>query len=222
MDFYIDSSVGQRLYRINGDDPNYVQILASLTRDPVMHRQLSTDDNQFRYTVYTVDNAARFIPPTPNGLTPNTQFGSVARLIGYELSTLRNNAGQKIFLTLYWQSISPTPIDYSVYVHLWDAPNQKLIGAWGGEPVSGAFSVWSGIPGAHFSDPYHTRLWEPGEYIKDEWVIIPDFKAPPGTYQLRVGLFDPNATGNQRLPVTQNGQPIGDGVVLNWITINAP
>ena len=218
VDFFVDSSVGQRLYREQGIDPSYVQILASLTRDSVLKRQLSTDDGNFRFTVYTVDNTARFSPPAPVGPTPGIQLGDFARLVGYDLSTLHNTPGSRVFLTLYWQAIKSSAFDYSVYIHLWDAQAQQLRGVWGGEPVSGAFSVWQGVAGDHFSDPYHTRLWQPGEYIKDEWVLDIAKDTPPGTYQLRVGLFDP--IGGNRLAVLKDGQPAGDGVVLAAFTVS--
>ncbi len=218
VDYFIDSSVGQRLYFINS--LAYNQILASLTRDTVLKRQTTWDDGDFRFSVYTVDNQARFTAPKPNGPILNTQIGDFARVVGYDLSTLKNAAGSRIFLTLYWQAIKPSDIDYSVYIHLWDAQAQKLGGVWGGEPVSGAFSVWQNVPGTHFSDPYHTRLWQAGEYIKDEWVLDIPKDTPPGQYELRVGLFD--SIGGKRLPVLVNGQPAGDGVVLNTFTVTAP
>ncbi|MHB8752951.1 MAG: ArnT family glycosyltransferase, partial [Aggregatilineales bacterium] len=218
VDYFIDSSVGQRLYFING--LAYNQILASLTRDTVLKRQTTWDDGDFRFSVYTVDNQARFTAPKPNGPILNTQIGYFARLAGYDLSTLKNAAGSRIFLTLYWQAIKPSDIDYSVYIHLWDAQAQKLGGVWGGEPVSGAFSVWQNVPGTHFNDPYHTRLWQAGEYVKDEWVLDIPKDTPPGQYELRVGLFD--SIGGKRLPVLVNGQPAGDGVVLNTFTVTAP
>jgi hypothetical protein len=218
VDYFVDSSVGQRLYLINHEA--YNQILASLTRDTVLKRVMTTDDGNFRFSVYTVDNQTRFTPPTPNGPIANTQIGDFARLVGYDLSTLKNTPGSRVFLTLYWQAIKPSNIDYSVYIHLWDAQAQKLGGVWGGEPVSGAFSVWRNVQGTHFNDPYHTRLWQAGEYIKDEWVLDIPKETPPGQYELRVGLFD--SIGGKRLPVSVSGQAGGDGVVLNTFTVAAP
>ncbi len=218
VDYFIDSSVGQRLYYING--LAYNQILASLTRDNVLKRVMTTDDHDFRFSVYTVDNQTRFIPPKPNGPIAGTQIGDFARLVGYDLSNLQIPAGSRFYLTLYWQAIKPSTIDYSVYIHLWDAQAQRLGAVGGGEPVSGAFSVWTGVQGAHFSDPYHTRLWQAGEYIKDEWIVTIPKDTIPGPYQLRVGLFD--SIGGKRLSVLVNGQPAGDGVTLIMFTVMPP
>lgn len=216
VDYFVDSSVGQRLYLINGKF-EYNQIIASLTRDDVLKRQMTKDDGDFRFSVYTVDNLARFKPPHPNVPLDNVQIGDFARLAGWEISGLKNGPGARIFLTLYWQAIKAADLDYSVYIHFWDPLRQKLGGVWGGEPVSGAFSIWQGVPGDHFSMKYHTRLWQDGEYIKDEWVlqIAPD--TPSGDYDLRIGLFD--AIGGGRLPVTVNGKSMGDGLKLAIFTV---
>ncbi|MEP7289614.1 MAG: glycosyltransferase family 39 protein [Chloroflexota bacterium] len=218
VDFFVDSSVGQRLYNENGKPYAQNQILSSLTRDRVMQRTYTTDDGNFRYSVYTFDNKARFATPTPQGQL-NVQVGSFATLIGYDLSNLHNIPGQAILLTLEWQAIGPADLDYSVFVHLWDTRENKLVAQWGGEPVFGAWGVWHNVPGAHINIPYHTRLWQAGEGIKDEWwMIMP--QVPPGTYELRAGMYD--SVSGKRLPITKNGVRLGDWVKLNTLTILQP
>jgi 4-amino-4-deoxy-L-arabinose transferase-like glycosyltransferase len=213
VDYFVDSSVGQRLYIENGKQ--YNQILSSLTRNDVMQRLYTVDDGNFRFSAYDVDNVARFKNPSPNGLL-NVQVGDFAQLIGGDLSTLRSAPGQSVYLTLWWKALKPADLDYSVYIHFWDPRTQLLVGQWGGEPVSGAWSVWEGVPGAHFSVAYHTRLWQAGETIRDEWKLnVPE--AQPGAYEFRLGLFDPS-TG-ERLPVIKDGIVIGDGVRLPDFTI---
>jgi hypothetical protein len=209
VDYFVDSSVGQRLYIEYGK--RYNQILASLTRFPeVMQRLYTIDDHNFRFSAYRVDNAARFKKPTPNGVL-DAQIGDFALLSGYDLSTAQTTPGGSAYLTLWWQALRPADLDYSVFVHLWDPTARRLIASWGGEPVSGGWSVWSGVPGEHFSVAYHTRLWQAGETIKDEWKLtIPD--VPTGNYELRAGLYDP-AT-NRRLPIRQKGAIIGDSIRL--------
>jgi hypothetical protein len=213
VDFFVDSSVGQRLYTEKGKP--YNQILSSLTRDNVMRRLYTTDDGNFRFSVYAIDSRTRFMPPKPNGPL-NVQIGDFAWLSGYDLSKLQNPPGSNIFLTLWWQALQPADQDYSVFIHLWDPRKQVVVGEWGGEPVSGAWSVWERVPGAHFSVSYHTRLWESGETIKDEWkIVLP--KAPPGVYELYVGLYDP--ISQRRLPVTEQNLARSDAVRLPDFTI---
>ncbi|MCC7446925.1 MAG: glycosyltransferase family 39 protein [Anaerolineae bacterium] len=209
VDYFIDSSVGQRLYIENGT--YYNQILSSLLRDNVMLRTFWIDDKNFRYWIYTIDNRTRFIPPDPNGKL-NVQIGDFAWLVGYDLSTLQNHPLQNVYLTFWWQAIKPADLDYSLYIHLWDPRTQQAVGVWGGEPVSGTQPTKEFL----IRVPYHTRLWQPGETVKDEWKIrLPD--APPGVYELRVGLYDP--VSGQRLPVYQDNIVIGDGVKLVDFTV---
>jgi len=134
----------------------------------------------FAFSAYTVDNKTRFLPAQPNAPL-NVQVGDFTALVGYDVSNLQNRPGQTIFLTMWWQSIKSTPTDYSVFIHLWDPVQQKLIGNWGGQPVTSAFSVWQGVAGAHFSVAYPTRVWEPGEIIKDEWKLGIPVNTPTGT-----------------------------------------
>ncbi len=215
VDFFVDSSVGQRLYLEK--HRQYNQILASLTRDNVFQRLYTTDDKNFRFSVYAVDNRSRFRMASPNAKL-NVQAEEFATLLGIDLSTDQNHPGQRVFLTLWWKDLKPADVDYSVFIHLWDPKTQQAVGIWGGEPVSGAFSVWDRVPGAHFSLQYHTRLWQPGEIVKDEWILLPP--NAPGTYELRVGLFDP--INGRRLHFTRNGVDIGDGIFINNFTILQP
>ncbi len=209
VDYFVDSSVGERLYQING--LSYNQILASLTRDPPLHRVMTTDDGNFRFWLYTVNNAARFRSPTPAVAFQNTQIGDFARLLGWEISAPQGKARDTLILTLYWRALKPSNIDYSVYIHLWDAGAQKLIAPYGAEPISG-------IPDDHGNtSAYHMRLWQNGETIKDVWRMEIPKDTPPGTYDLRVGLFDP--IGGRRLPITIDGSPAGDGLLLTTITV---
>jgi hypothetical protein len=214
VDYYIDSSVSHKLYDIRGELFN--QIVASRTRAEVMQRVFTTDDGNFRFSAYTVDNAARFTRPAPNGPI-GAQIGDFARLEGYDLSTLRQYPGEALYLTLHWGALGPAALDYSVFIHLWDPVNERLIAQWDSQPMEHAFFVWQDVPGEHFNVPYPTRLWQAGEFIRDDRRMVVPEDAPPGTYELRVGLFDP--ISNTRLPVRRDGVPAGDSILVNRIEI---
>jgi len=213
VDFFVDSSVGQRLYLLN-DKFAYNQIFGSLTRIEAMKRVMTTDDHDFRFSVYTLNDADRFKQPEA-AVYPNVQFGAFAMLDGFSMSRLDATLGTKLFMTLTWKALGPADRDYSVFIHFIDQQTGALGAQIGGEPVSGAFSVWQGVQGEHFSVKYHTRLWEPGEYIRDEWVLLFSEDNPPGRYDIRIGFFDPLATENARLIVSKDGQPLGDSYLLD-------
>lgn len=209
VDYFIDSSPGQRLYGYAGT--LYNQILRSLTRTNAMRRVFTTDDGNFRFSAYRILNAERFQTPNFNGPL-GEQIGEVAVLAGYDLGTAEGEPGTAIFLTLHFRTLATADREYSIFIHIWDPKEQRLIAEWSGQPMDSAYFVWYQVPGEHFDVPYPTTLWQAGEYvIDDRRLIVPD-GARPGDYELRVGLFDP--ISGERLPVSKSGQSVGDSVRL--------
>ena len=65
-----------------------------------------------------------------------------------------------------------------------------------------------------------TTTWKPGEVLLDNHGILVPLDTRPGRYQLVVGLYlltDPAV----RLPVTLDGDPAGDMILLPPITVAA-
>ncbi len=94
-------------------------------------------------------------------------------------------------LTVYWQALSPTETDYTVFAHVRNSAKEK-VAQQDSPPVGGV---------------YPTSLWDPGEIIKDE-LEIPLNQLQPGTYDLVIGMYD--FTTGLRLPIA--GSP--DGTIL--------
>jgi len=67
------------------------------------------------------------------------------------------------------------------------------------------------------SGTYPTTGWVEGEVITDEYEIAVKSDAPPGDYQIEVGMYDA-ATG-QRLPVFDEGgtRLPGDRILLDQV-----
>jgi hypothetical protein len=216
VDYYIDSSVSHFLYSVRGTF--YNQIIYSRTRMEVLWRAFTTDDGIFRFSAYAVNNVKRFQKPEPNGKL-GVQIGDFAYLHGWDLNNLTFSIGQPIHIVLWWEALKPADLEYSVFIHLWDEANRRAVMIFGGQPVAGAWEVWFGVPGVHFSQPYPTRLWQTGEIIKDEWRVPVPEDVPAGEYELRVGLYDP--ISGVRLPIQRNGEPLGDFIRLNRLRIVA-
>jgi hypothetical protein len=131
------------------------------------------------------------IGPTPAGLTRaaaqpqtrlNQSFGAASELtlLGYDLFNETNH----LKLVLYWRAEQPLEVDYTTFVHIRDAGGQ-IITQQDQPPLGGA---------------YPTGLWEPGEIIADEIIIMPVEQAlAEGEYQIVVGMYDFNTS--QRLPL---------------------
>jgi hypothetical protein len=111
-------------------------------------------------------------------------------------------SGDKLHLSLYWQSNGPTAIPYTVFTHLVGSDGQ-LYGQWDNQPVRGT---------------YPTTDWLPGESVVDQYEIPVSPDAPAGDYHLLVGLYDA-ATGT-RLPVLDSkGQVMGDSAEIHETVI---
>jgi hypothetical protein len=135
-----------------------------------------------------------FTAPQPQ-VEVGAGFDGRATLIGLDLGAvpaeaadvtlLQLSPGDTLTARLYWQSEAEFEQNYTAFVHL-IGPDGLLYGQVDQTPGAGAFP---------------TTGWLPGEYISDDYVIPLAANAPPGEYQVEVGMYDPD-TG-ERLPVTK-------------------
>lgn len=139
----------------------------------------------------------------------DVQYGVGIKLLGVDLPDQTTwQPGDGIPLTLYWRAQQPIPERYKVFVHLvgteYNPETNNLV--WGQqdqEPRNGA-------------DP--TTSWRTGAIIADDYLIPVWEDAPPGDYQIQVGVYLP--INGQRLPVFDaDGEPLGDSVTVYEVTI---
>lgn len=123
-----------------------------------------------------------FEPPRPQRLI-GADFAGQATLLGLDAPATRIAPGETLNVRLFWRCEAEFDRDYTAFVHI-IGPDGLLYGQVDQPPGAGAFP---------------TSGWVPGEYIADEYAIPVAQQAPPGMYQLEIGLYDPG-TG-QRLPV---------------------
>ncbi len=95
--------------------------------------------------------------------------------------------GDSIPVTLRWHALKPVPADYTVFVHLIKPDLVTLINAADSGPVNGTMP---------------TTQWQVGEIVVDPHLVTIPEGTPPGTYQIRIGLY--NAEG--RLEVVDSGE----------------
>ncbi|MCL4393577.1 MAG: glycosyltransferase family 39 protein [Chloroflexi bacterium] len=117
------------------------------------------------------------------------QFGSTAKLIGYDLS----NDNRNIRLVLYWHALETSNTSYTVFVHVLDS-SQVIRAQQDHVPGDGAFP---------------TTSWVKGEYLADLYQLQIPADAAPGGYIVEIGMYD--AKTGIRLPVQPGG---GDSVLL--------
>jgi hypothetical protein len=120
-------------------------------------------------------------------------FGRQIQLAGYDLE----QGTDVLHLTLWWQALQAPRADYTVFVHLFD-------------PASGATPVVQSDAQPR-SGTYPTSWWAEGEVVS-ETAMLSLADAPPGAYQLAVGLYDYTVTRLQA--ISPDGQRLPDDRVI--------
>ncbi len=130
-------------------------------------------------------------------------FGGQMRLLGYAIDQPSVKPGNKVAVTLYWQSVAKMDKDYTIFVHLLD----EL------ETVVAQVNTFPGL------GSFPTRDWERGESIAERYILrLPGTVLSPNSAQFEVGLFDPFTS--DRLPAYgPDGHFMGDNVRFYHIEI---
>jgi len=156
----------------------------------------------------TVANEARLfqLPKIDGFTTVEANFADHIKLLGYTLPTRRVEVGGGLPLTLYWQSLAPVVGDYVVF--------DKVLG----EDLK-VYGGYDRLPREYYS----TILWGNGEIVEDGFGVPISPNAPPGVYNLHIGLYT-RATGEPiSLPLLENGKPSNSSsVVIGPVKIGGP
>lgn len=121
--------------------------------------------------------------PDPSGLTPvlgpaisgpppfaeEALIGDAVRLLGFDVQ----QTGEAMQIDLYWQPLRPLEADYTTFVQLLAPDGSKITQS--DQQAGGVY--------------YPTSLWQPGETLRDRHRLILPADAPPGPYQLLVGMY---------------------------------
>ena len=128
-------------------------------------------------------------------------LGGKVRLLGYSIQS-GFRPGDGIHLTLFWQALEEMDKSYTVFTHLTDAKG-RIWGQKDNPPVDGF---------------YPTTGWEAGEIVRDQYdiPILPD--APPGAYQIEVGIYLAE-TGERLQVVDLQMDQVADRVLIHEIQI---
>jgi len=111
--------------------------------------------------------------------------------------------GGRAEITLHWQGLKTMAEDYTVFVHLL-GPDGRVHGQVDAWPVSGTLA---------------TSQWTPGQIITDHYSVPIPSDAPPGEYQVEVGLY--LLATLQRLPLLNaDGTPVDDRLLIAGLTVD--
>jgi len=124
-------------------------------------------------------------------------FDGQTELFAYRLTNNSAKPGNYFRLFLYWRARSDISADYTVFVHLTDEEGHTVAQG-DGAPAGGIYPTWA---------------WIPKEVVEDEHLISLEMDAPPGGYQLAVGLYEVDTL--RRLEATDSaGVSLGDRILL--------
>ncbi|MCD6518723.1 MAG: phospholipid carrier-dependent glycosyltransferase [Anaerolineae bacterium] len=143
---------------------------------------------------YQLLPGAQFRVPSPSH-TLGVRFGEKIHLLGYDLQW--DLSRQLVRLRLYWRANAPIEKSYTVFTHLL-GPNGQKFGQHDGLPKGGSWP---------------TNRWIPGETVLDEHILRVAQGAPPGKYQLAVGLYE-LSTGQRLSAFDRTGAPLPENRVL--------
>jgi hypothetical protein len=138
------------------------------------------------------------LPSLPVNNRVDINFGNEITLLGYEMTP--TVAGSFLPVMIFWRVDSPATADYMPFLQLEDA--------WGHR--------WSQTE----TFAYPAEQWETGETIIQQVNVLLPVGMPPGTYRIRLGLFDPHTA--ERLPrLDQAGGFAGDAYLIENVQIMA-
>jgi hypothetical protein len=149
---------------------------------------------------YEMRTATREIPPVQ--YTADARFGSVLRLVGYDLSAQRIDPGDELALTLYWQTLVRPAKAYKVFTHLYDEQTGVMAGQHDKILLSG---------------DWPTTCWAPGEVYQEMFRIPVQPETPASEYVLQTGFYD--EVSGERLAVEQPGFPPDTRAILTTIDV---
>jgi hypothetical protein len=171
-------------------DRLYAIFWGETQRDPERLVERWLDEHAFKATEEWIGDV-RFVtyavpsePAAEMATAVNLPFGDAITLKGYTWVSDELAPGDILQITLFWETAVPLDTRYKVFLHLVDAS---------GQPVAQRDSE----PGGGLN---LTTRWPPSETILDNHGVLIPADLPPGSYQLRIGLYDltdPNA----RLPI---------------------
>ncbi len=131
----------------------------------------------------------------PAQYVQSAQLGDAVLFLGYDIEG-EFKPGQIVHLTLFWQALQPMEEDYTVFTHL----------------IDGEGNIWEQKDNPPVDGFYPTTQWEKGEIVRDQYNLVISPDAPPGEYQIEVGMY--LAETGERLEVRGEEGPLPENRIL--------
>lgn len=130
------------------------------------------------------------IRPHPKSAV-EAELGEVVKVLGADLPEAALSRGARLPIRFYFEGKGEMERDWQIFVHI--------------DAKSGS----SRLHGDHFPvrGKYQTTLWQPGDFVADDWSMIIPRDASTGVYDVYVGFY----IGEERLEWSGGTPSVHDG-----------
>jgi hypothetical protein len=158
----------------------------------------STGSDNVRFSTVTVRPREGTLP---NPVRLN--FGNRIALVGYIFDRRTGRPGETLRLTLYWEALAFMEENYTVFAHVLGQGTE-------------VWAIGDGVPAKGLAP---TFTWQPGQVVEDPHDLTIGETAPPGVYDIEVGLYLPESGQRLRL-LADDGFPLDTRVFLSKIRVS--
>ncbi|MGH2538223.1 MAG: glycosyltransferase family 39 protein [Candidatus Promineifilaceae bacterium] len=180
-----DSSVLEPHAQLNGPTAALLRVRLLADGDLLPISSHGRPNNEAVAASLALRPVENLVPEDNTLLAAPVDFGGLVRLIAVSV----REQGDGLLLTLWWESVSETATDYTVFVHLLDR--------------KGRLVTQDDVMPNRGRSPTH--LWKPGDIVQDEHFLSAELLADGA---LMIGLYD--LATQARLPASQGGQTLPD------------
>ncbi len=167
----------------------FVPVVAFLIGGVFLPRPLPAEVERRTMDRSDLDGAVSKTRPTP-GTPADVQLDDSLRFLGSDVPA-EVSQGSRAAIDFHFEVLKELDRDWQMFVHI--------------DRRDGPYR----IHGDHFpvEGRYQTSLWQQGEFVKDHFVKLIPFDAPPGTYDVWIGFY----IGDDRLPFSGGDAALHDG-----------
>jgi hypothetical protein len=185
--------------------PGYMDAMqrqaAKLHKQLVLAQVINERNGLPNTLIYTAQITPRSFVVSPTLATRNAIFSGGLTLLGG--NTTYDPARHEIAVQLYWQNNAAKQPDDTVLMHVVDQSTGEVIVNADQQPLYGS---------------YPFSQWQKGEVVTDQrWISLPA-NLKPGTYQVRVGVYD-TVTGTRRTIDDPLHDSAGNSLMLHYFEI---
>jgi hypothetical protein len=195
----------ESVFAIPGEIISGTQTQVTITVEEMFDASPESRYSPFHYWAYQGGDASAPVSQ-PQNISP-ASFGRAVQLQGFDVSAETVPAGATLSVTFHWLALDPPHANLRVFAHLVDPDRadtaEGIIAQADSAPRQGAYPFW---------------VWQPDEMVSDTVLLTIPPDAPPGAYQLLIGIYD--ADTGQRLSIIDAMDFGANRLLLATVTVH--